>query len=118
MHGLIVGVMLRGGDSHIHFHFDFLQVRKVSNEIARTANENITQDQELSLVFMQWGQWVNHDIDLAPSSGAGVSPELHCGCAFEPPCFPIKVPQLSLRPTQSVRIRIESIRIGIDRIRQ
>lgn len=76
------------------FHFDFLQVRKVSNEIAHTANENITQDQELSLVFMHWGQWVNHDIDLAPSSGAGVSLELHCetDCTFKSPCFPIKVP--------------------------
>ncbi|NXY48386.1 PERM Myeloperoxidase, partial [Ceuthmochares aereus] len=69
-------------------------VRKVSNEIARTANENITQDQELSLVFMHWGQWVNHDIDLAPSSGAGASLELHCetDCAFRSPCFPIKFP--------------------------
>ncbi|NWW43149.1 PERM Myeloperoxidase, partial [Pedionomus torquatus] len=67
-------------------------VRKVSNEIARTANKNITEDQELSLIFTQWGQWVNHDIDLAPASGAGVSPELHCDCAFKPPCFPIKFP--------------------------
>ncbi|KFO74535.1 Eosinophil peroxidase, partial [Cuculus canorus] len=69
-------------------------VRKVSNEIAHTANENITQDQELSLVFMHWGQWVNHDVDLAPSSGAGASLELHCetDCAFRTPCFPIKFP--------------------------
>ncbi|KAK2522438.1 myeloperoxidase [Columba guinea] len=69
-------------------------VRKVSNEIALTANENITQDQELSLVFMQWGQWVDHDIDLSPASGAGASPALHCetDCAFNSPCFPIKFP--------------------------
>ncbi|XP_008940061.1 PREDICTED: myeloperoxidase-like, partial [Merops nubicus] len=69
-------------------------VRKVSNEIAHTANENITPDQELSLVFMHWGQWVNHDIDLAPSSAAGPNPELQCetSCAFKPPCFPIKFP--------------------------
>ncbi|KFU91568.1 Myeloperoxidase, partial [Chaetura pelagica] len=74
--------------------FQLPLVRKVSNEIAWTANRNITQDQELSLVFMQWGQWVNHDIDLAPASGAGVSPELHCetDCAFQPPCFPIEFP--------------------------
>uniref|UniRef100_A0A8B9I483 Lactoperoxidase n=1 Tax=Anser brachyrhynchus TaxID=132585 RepID=A0A8B9I483_9AVES len=69
-------------------------VRKVSNEIARTGNENITQDQELSLFFMHWGQWVNHDIDLAPSSGAGANPDLHCetDCTFKSPCFPIKFP--------------------------
>ncbi|NWX05292.1 PERM Myeloperoxidase, partial [Caloenas nicobarica] len=69
-------------------------VRKVSNEIALTPNENITQDQELSLVFMHWGQWVDHDIDLSPASGAGASPALPCetGCAFKSPCFPIKFP--------------------------
>ncbi|OWK52503.1 Myeloperoxidase [Lonchura striata] len=69
-------------------------VRKVSNEIAHTANENITADQQLSLVFMHWGQWVNHDIDLAPASGEGASLELQChtSCAFKPPCFPIKFP--------------------------
>ncbi|NXI56133.1 PERM Myeloperoxidase, partial [Chloroceryle aenea] len=69
-------------------------VRKVSNEIAHTANENITLDQERSLVFMHWGQWVNHDIDLAPFSGAGAGSELHCetDCAFRSPCFPIKFP--------------------------
>ncbi|XP_036251281.2 myeloperoxidase-like [Molothrus ater] len=69
-------------------------VRKVSNEIAHTANENVTADRQLSLVFMQWGQWVNHDIDLAPASGEGASLELQChtSCAFKPPCFPIKFP--------------------------
>ncbi|NXM06648.1 PERM Myeloperoxidase, partial [Tyrannus savana] len=69
-------------------------VRKVSNEIAHTANEDVTADQELSLVFMHWGQWANHDIDLAPASGEGASLELlcHTDCAFKPPCFPIKFP--------------------------
>lgn len=83
-----------GRDSHVHFRFGFLQVRKVSNEIAHTANENITADRQLSLVFMHWGQWVNHDIDLAPATGEGASLELQChtSCAFKPPCFPIKVP--------------------------
>ncbi|XP_032057022.1 eosinophil peroxidase-like [Aythya fuligula] len=69
-------------------------VRRVSNELARTGNENVTQDQELSLFFMHWGQWVSHDIDLAPSSGAGANPDLHCetDCTFKSPCFPIKFP--------------------------
>lgn len=49
---------------------------------------------------MQWGQWVNHDIDLAPSSGMGANPELHCDadCTFRSPCFPIKVPWLLFHP--------------------
>ncbi|NXC35844.1 PERM Myeloperoxidase, partial [Campylorhamphus procurvoides] len=78
-------------------------VRKVSNEIAHTANENITADQELSLVFMHWGQWINHDVDLTPASGEGASLELlcHTHCAFKPPCFPIKFPPDDPRPVSS-----------------
>ncbi|NXG03269.1 PERM Myeloperoxidase, partial [Sakesphorus luctuosus] len=81
-------------DGRSYNGFPLPLVRKVSNEIAHTANEDITADQELSLVFMHWGQWVNHDIDLAPASGEGASLELlcHTDCAFKPPCFPIKFP--------------------------
>ncbi|XP_051665545.1 myeloperoxidase-like [Manacus candei] len=85
----------RGASEGRHYNgFPLPLVRKVSNEIAHTANENVTADQELSLVFMHWGQWVNHDIDLAPASGEGASLELlcHTDCAFKPPCFPIKFP--------------------------
>ncbi|XP_029817100.1 eosinophil peroxidase-like [Manacus vitellinus] len=84
----------RGASEGRHYNgFPLPLVRKVSNEIAHTANENVTADQELSLVFMHWGQWVNHDIDLAPASGEGASLELlcHTDCAFKPPCFPIKL---------------------------
>ncbi|NWH70528.1 PERM Myeloperoxidase, partial [Piaya cayana] len=89
-----VSVPRGASEGKLYNGFPLPLVRKVSNEIAHTANENITQDQELSLVFMHWGQWVDHDIDLAPSSGAGASLELHCetDCAFSPPCFPIKFP--------------------------
>ncbi|XP_057265931.1 myeloperoxidase isoform X3 [Pezoporus wallicus] len=89
-----VSVPRGASEGKLYNGFPLPLVRKVSNVIAHTANENITQDQELSLVFMHWGQWVNHDIDLAPSSGAGVSPELHCetDCTFKSPCFPIKFP--------------------------
>ncbi|NWH60685.1 PERE peroxidase, partial [Geococcyx californianus] len=89
-----VSVPRGASEGKLYNGFPLPLVRKVSNEIARTANENITQDQDLSLVFMQWGQWVDHDIDLTPSSGAGASLELHCetDCAFNSPCFPIKFP--------------------------
>ncbi|NXP11235.1 PERE peroxidase, partial [Thinocorus orbignyianus] len=87
-----VSVPRGASEGKLYNGFPLPLVRKVSNEIARTANKNITQDQDLSLVFTQWGQWVNHDIDLAPASGEGVSLELHCDCAFKPPCFPIKFP--------------------------
>ncbi|XP_040543511.1 myeloperoxidase isoform X2 [Gallus gallus] len=89
-----VSVPRGASEGKLYNAFPLPLVRKVSNEIAHTANENITQDQELSLFFMQWGQWVNHDIDLAPSSGMGANPELHCDadCTFRSPCFPIKFP--------------------------
>uniref|UniRef100_A0A8C4V728 Eosinophil peroxidase n=1 Tax=Falco tinnunculus TaxID=100819 RepID=A0A8C4V728_FALTI len=89
-----VSVPRGASEGKLYNGFPLPLVRKVSNEIAYTANENITQDEELSLVFMHWGQWVNHDIDLTPASGAGVNPELHCEthCAFKSPCFPIKFP--------------------------
>ncbi|NXJ08990.1 PERM Myeloperoxidase, partial [Odontophorus gujanensis] len=89
-----VSVPRGASEGKLYNGFPLPLVRKVSNEIAYTANENITQDQELSLFFMQWGQWVNHDIDLAPSSGIGANPELHCDddCTFRSPCFPIKFP--------------------------
>ncbi|XP_065709276.1 myeloperoxidase-like [Patagioenas fasciata] len=81
-------------EGKLYHGFPLPLVRKVSNEIALTANKNITQDQEFSLVLMHWGQWVDHDIDLSPASGAGASPALHCenDCAFNSPCFPIKFP--------------------------
>nr|XP_042702088.1 myeloperoxidase-like [Chrysemys picta bellii] len=64
-------------------------------EIIHTANENVTQDQERSLIFMQWGQWVDHDLDLAPFTTTKIdNKEVHCetSCTFEPPCFPIQIP--------------------------
>ncbi|XP_015269114.1 PREDICTED: myeloperoxidase-like [Gekko japonicus] len=70
-------------------------VREVSNKIIATANENITDDQERSLAFMHWGQWVDHDMDLAPMTQTNVEhKEAHCStsCKYEPPCFPMQIP--------------------------
>uniref|UniRef100_A0A8C3P7V5 Eosinophil peroxidase n=1 Tax=Chrysemys picta bellii TaxID=8478 RepID=A0A8C3P7V5_CHRPI len=63
--------------------------------LVRDSNENVTQDQERSLIFMQWGQWVDHDLDLAPFTTTKIdNKEVHCetSCTFEPPCFPIQIP--------------------------
>ncbi|XP_072494220.1 myeloperoxidase-like [Notamacropus eugenii] len=71
-------------------------VHQVSNVLAHISKDNVTQDQNRSLIFMQWGQWVDHDLDFSP--GSDVNPnknELPCdsnNCVFEPPCFPIKFP--------------------------
>ncbi|XP_067393757.1 myeloperoxidase-like [Emydura macquarii macquarii] len=91
------GVSLPKGliDGKPYNGFPLPLVRKVSNKIVHTANENVTQDQERSHFFMQWGQWVDHDLDLAPFTTTKITnKEVHCetSCTFEPPCFPIKIP--------------------------
>ncbi|XP_038232110.1 myeloperoxidase-like [Dermochelys coriacea] len=91
------GVSLPRGltEGKLYNGFPLPLVRKVSNEIIHTANENVTQDQERSLIFMQWGQWVDHDLDLAPVTVRKINnKEVHCetSCTFELPCFPIKFP--------------------------
>ncbi|EMP30549.1 Myeloperoxidase, partial [Chelonia mydas] len=91
------GVSLPRGltEGKLYNGFPLPLVRKVSNEIIHTANENVTEDQERSLIFMQWGQWVDHDLDLAPFTTTKIDhKEVHCetSCTFEPPCFPIKIP--------------------------
>ncbi|XP_018410501.1 PREDICTED: eosinophil peroxidase-like [Nanorana parkeri] len=70
--------------------------RQVSNEIVRFPTENITLDSGRALIFMQWGQWTDHDLDLSPETPArstfleGIDCDL--SCAQEPPCFPLKIP--------------------------
>ncbi|KFZ51250.1 Myeloperoxidase, partial [Antrostomus carolinensis] len=76
--------------------FPFPLVRKVSNEIVRFSPEQLTLDQERSLMFMQWGQFIDHDLDFSPDipSRVSFSGEVDCdhSCAKEPPCFPIQIP--------------------------
>ncbi|XP_075450672.1 myeloperoxidase [Ascaphus truei] len=70
--------------------------RAVSNEITRFPNANQTLDRQRSLMFMQWGQWIDHDLDLAPETPArstflqGVDCDV--SCVREPPCFPLRIP--------------------------
>ncbi|XP_071989629.1 myeloperoxidase-like [Engystomops pustulosus] len=70
--------------------------RQVSNEIVRFLTENITLDNGRALIFMQWGQWTDHDLDLSPETPARATflEGIDCdtSCAREPPCFPLKIP--------------------------
>ncbi|XP_023794784.1 eosinophil peroxidase-like isoform X1 [Cyanistes caeruleus] len=71
-------------------------VRQVSNEIVRFPPEQLQMDQQRSLMFMQWGQFIDHDLDFSPETPARVPfrGEADCdtSCAKEPPCFPIQIP--------------------------
>lgn len=72
------------------------QVRAVSNQIVRFPSERLTSDRGRALMFMQWGQFIDHDLDFSPESPARVAftegVDCEKTCAQLPPCFPIKVP--------------------------
>ncbi|XP_065709193.1 myeloperoxidase-like isoform X2 [Patagioenas fasciata] len=76
--------------------FPFPLVRQVSNEIVRFPPGQLRMDQQRSLMFMQWGQFIDHDLDFSPDTPARVTfsggVDCHTSCAKQPPCFPIKIP--------------------------
>ena len=45
-----------------------------------------TGQNRLTHMFMQWGQFVDHDLDIAP-----IFDEDLCGCAVTPKCIPIRI---------------------------
>lgn len=74
--------------------------REISLDIL-SANK-VTDDESFSLMLMQVGQFLDHDIDLAPSSPSDIvfdidNPEMLSSCADicdnDAPCFPIPVPE-------------------------
>ncbi|XP_067865983.1 eosinophil peroxidase-like [Heterodontus francisci] len=71
-------------------------VREVSNKILRTSNKIVISDSVTSHLFMQWGQWIDHDMSLSPVSGSiqtfndGINCETTC--VQRNPCFPIRIP--------------------------
>ncbi|KFP29424.1 Myeloperoxidase, partial [Colius striatus] len=80
-------------------------VRQVSNEIVRFPPGQLRLDQQRSLMFMQWGQFLHHDLDFSPDTPARVtfSGTVDCetSCAKQPPCFPIKIPPKDPRIKES-----------------
>lgn len=78
----------------INWHF-LQQARDVSNEIVKFPTESLTLDENRSLMFMQWGQWLDHDTNLSPDTPVrstflqGVDCEKSCVQAH--PCFPLMV---------------------------
>lgn len=82
------------------------QPREVSNRIAGYLNED-TLDENRSLLLMQWGQIVDHDLDFAPETEMGSDNyskalcDEHCSQGGN--CFPIMVGvcrQTSVCPSQ------------------
>ncbi|XP_008185071.1 LOW QUALITY PROTEIN: peroxidasin [Acyrthosiphon pisum] len=76
-----------------YYGFEKPGARLVSTSMIRT-NE-ITSDEEITHMVMQWGQFLDHDLDHAIPSTTKESWEgLDCKktCAYSFPCFPMDVP--------------------------
>ncbi|XP_072286095.1 myeloperoxidase-like [Pyxicephalus adspersus] len=76
--------------------FPLPKAREVSNEIVRYTTNSLVVDTDRSLMFMQWGQFLDHDTDLSPDTPSrsaffeGVDCETSCARAH--PCFPLSIP--------------------------
>ncbi|XP_004526120.1 peroxidasin [Ceratitis capitata] len=67
--------------------------RLVSTSLITT--KHITPDERITHMVMQWGQFLDHDLDHAlPSVSSESWDGIDCKktCEFAPPCFPIEVP--------------------------
>ncbi|XP_048375090.1 myeloperoxidase-like [Sphaerodactylus townsendi] len=76
-------------ENKLYSGFPLPLVRAVSNEIVSFPNDDFTEDQQRSVMFMQWGQFVAHDLDLGL---AEQTKDCRGTCDKDPPCFPIKLP--------------------------
>ena len=76
--------------------------RLVSTELISTAN--ITPDQTFTHMLMQWGQFLDHDLDFtvtSPSSQRFTDGEdCTSTCENQSPCFPIQIPPGDKRITR------------------
>lgn len=74
--------------------FKLPSARLVSTSLIST--DVIEQDTEITHMVMQWGQFLDHDLDHAlPAVSAESWDGVDCKktCEFSPPCYPIEVPQ-------------------------
>ncbi|CAG9770577.1 unnamed protein product [Ceutorhynchus assimilis] len=68
--------------------------RKVSTSVISTTK--ITPDQEITHMVMQWGQFLDHDLDHATPSVSSESWDgIDCkkSCDYAAPCYPMDVPE-------------------------
>lgn len=76
-----------------YFGYSKPSSRLVSTSLIST--EKITPDDEITHMVMQWGQFLDHDLDHATPSVSSESWDgIDCkkSCEFAAPCFPIDIP--------------------------
>lgn len=77
-----------------YFGFPKPSARLVSTTVIST--DEITPDSEITHMVMQWGQFLDHDLDHAiPSTSAESWEGIDCkkSCAYALPCYPMEVPE-------------------------
>lgn len=76
-----------------YFGFPKPPARLVSTSLIAT--DEITPDSEITHMVMQWGQFLDHDLDHAtPSISSESWDGIDCkkSCEYAAPCFPIEIP--------------------------
>lgn len=80
-------------------------VRKLSNDVIHTSNQNVTDDDLYSHMIVVWGQYIDHDLDFTPQSLSTSTFQglTNCKqtCENSPPCFPIAIPDDDRRITNA-----------------
>ncbi|KAJ3584682.1 hypothetical protein NHX12_015177 [Muraenolepis orangiensis] len=87
-----------GWDSKKKIHNHFLPlVRKVSNRILNTSNEDLPSDPLYTHLVTIFGQWTDHDLTFTPHIPVirSFNDGIDCGktCDTKEPCFPILYPK-------------------------
>lgn len=84
-----------GWNKHIKYNgYTLPSSRLVSTYIITT--KKITEDIKITHMVMQWGQWLDHDLDHSlPSVSSQTWDGVDCKktCDYAAPCFPIDVPE-------------------------
>ncbi|CAK1588655.1 unnamed protein product [Parnassius mnemosyne] len=84
-----------GWNKNIKYNgYNLPSARLISTAIIST--KEISEDIEISHMVMQWGQWLDHDLDHAlPSVSSQTWDGVDCKktCDYAAPCFPIDVPE-------------------------
>ncbi|ETE71506.1 Peroxidase mlt-7, partial [Ophiophagus hannah] len=104
-----------------YFKFHLPSVRAVSNDIVFFPNVNVTDDAFRSVMFMQWGQFLDHDMDFGPSTTAILTfmKGIDCAnsCEKGPPqftCIPFTRAAPACNGGYAIRNQINAITSFID----